>query len=347
MCLTDDILEKIDDYVGNVSPGDINRVITRLISAKILDVKSQQVMSLLNNIIGTTQHDYTKAILNSTLEKLNAKKKYFYDDKFDKILIRSFSYWGEDCEARKDLRDLDRAARILHWAFPDEKCIAVCWKPMLGSNPTRKLIISTNNCSKARESTVGRLTPENVAAKITSELTKVSVDKLKKSPEYLLEFNRRRPLRVDMASELMKWRVESSLKKFSGTDLSIFLSNIDTFDIIFIGGDNVHAEIRLLEYLETNYMKGGGKVSIDIGVSMRCCGKCSAFIYKYRKNKNAIFLPEFRGSHSVFDLSGWSLPDKLKSLESELGDALTFFERSSREAGDPSMLHDASDDESD
>ncbi|MEB0199836.1 nucleic acid/nucleotide deaminase domain-containing protein, partial [Pseudomonas sp. 5S4] len=169
---------------------------------------------------------------------------------------------------------------------------------------------------------------------------------------------------TDLDPEVRYWRYIYDIDNFYGSAIHNKLKS--SSNIFLVKGDspNVHAELRLLEWMESNNevlpprleeeeekkeneARNPQKTPINIGVSLRCCGKCSAFIAKYRVSKNGKYLPFVRGSHGVFDLSGWELPDTLSELTGTLGIALKFFERTSQESGKSQMTHDASDTEDD
>ena len=79
----------------------------------------------------------------------------------------------------------------------------------------------------------------------------------------------------------------------------------------------VHAELQLLDYLEKVVYRTGGEsrpAHVYIGVSLKCCGKCTTVIGAYNAAGFNHVIVMIRGSHSTFDRSGWKCPKKLMEV---------------------------------
>jgi hypothetical protein len=122
---------------------------------------------------------------------------------------------------------------------------------------------------------------------------------------------------------------------------------------VIVGKNHEHAELQLLDYIETTIFRTGGvsgTLPLYIGVSLRCCGKCHTVINFYNSSGFNHVRVVTRGIHPTYDFSGWKCPDGLFKRIAEMNpsfarvvEALTFTSQGAKK--EHPMTAELSDDE--
>ncbi|MBM2886776.1 hypothetical protein JFK97_20505 [Chromobacterium phragmitis] len=256
------------------------------------------------------------------------------NDKMKRIFIGS--HYQSDTRSQ-DERDLDSLCRIIHAAILiDDICVAACWAPLwLYKKPT--LIISTNTCSsKQKAESVRRIISTDFNMVIHHFLVNYKTHEKKNLKD---EYQAREPKPIK--DLLIEFSCHRSLKKIMNRDNKILKSAISdrNFKVIHSIGENVHAELRILEFLQSEYLLKKNEHDprlvnepLYIGVSLLCCSKCAAFIYKYHQSKKNSFVVFTRGVHGTMD-TNWVSPQWLTEYL-ENSDYMTIIERSQQTSTD-------------
>jgi hypothetical protein len=175
---------------------------------------------------------------------------------------------------------LDVLARYVFVQHPLEICVAACVHPS-----ERGLLIATN-CSG--------LTVEAVVA----TLTKLKRDVAEHGG---FAFKYTQPeLGVEDGKALIEKYAE-------------VLTMLCSFNVTVVKGtvkQPVHAEVLLLDYLEGE-LNEPCENEVEVGISMVCCGKCSALFNLYKEiDARKVRNWRWRGTHGCMN-QGWTLPKNL------------------------------------
>jgi hypothetical protein len=280
--------------------------------------------AMVNNNLSA--QDWKTAFPNADAKQIGLYKKYAQDYlKSPTLQQKGVQHLREmgtelvdvasDKQATRGYRALDAIARVLNCSFERQTCVAVCIDPRYQN----KLLIASN---------AGTLDSAKVAEFLEAQVNQPALEALSEQDQaqlsQLSEIRSGAP-NFDRAryTELRNRRDKMKLQ----TALSNLLSSCrSTVIVVKSKEDNVHAELQLLDYIESEIyrMGGAGKTTpLYIGVSLRCCAKCDAVFSAYNACGFNHVQVQFRGSHPTADFGGWRCPasivELVKSTNPEFG----------------------------
>jgi|GEM_PF-5046773 len=216
---------------------------------------------------------------------------------------------AEENVSRND-RDLDRICKILAMGhLQDQICVAACWRPPIWGLAPR-ILITTNKADapmgvdpRATNAIINNFHSEPTARQTQPERTQLKADYAGRTPH---KFS------YQLFNGVKNWHED----KLSDSHHILSALRAGSVSFVTTPGKDVHAELRLLDYMEWYSRKScpslrpNDPAPIYIGVSMLCCSKCAVFLHMYRRSDARLFLPQVRGRHGVMD-SNWKRPPEL------------------------------------
>lgn len=217
-------------------------------------------------------------------------------------------------------RDLDRVCRMLMTPLRDHVCIAACWSPAWWPLETPAVLISSNtsqgNIGEYDGDTAGRIGEFFRGQAALDNGQAAAGDAQMKQAHAARARGRPGP---DMAAFLDR---RDRLKLKGRVDPGL-LEALKTGNVVVVNtaGKDVHAELRLLEYLEWVSDELADKdrhrdAAVYIGVSLLCCAKCLIFLDRCRHCAATLFRPATRGHHGFMD-ANWAAPPLLNARLNE------------------------------
>jgi len=192
-------------------------------------------------------------------------------------------------------RVLDGLARVIAAVNPKQTCVAVCVEPRY----QRSLLVASN----------GRSLQKGAVQQL---LNQVATDEIPFGEEnqHLSELSAKRgALSSDDRATYVDLRAKRDRAKL-GTAAHNMLRSLRVE--IIIGGEFEHAELQLLDYIETTIFGTGGvsrTLPLYMGVSLRCCGKCQTVIDYYNSCGFNHVRIVTRGVHPTYDFRAWRCPE--------------------------------------
>jgi hypothetical protein len=270
---------------------------------------------MLSNKLST--QDWRTAFPNADNKQVGLYKKYAQDYlKSERLQLKGVQHLQElgselvdvasDKQARAGYRALDAIARVIGCSFQGQVCVAVCIDPRYQN----KLLIASN---------AGTLDSAAVAEFLEAQVNQPAVEAFSDQDRDELaqlsqnrgggpDFNRVRY--TELRNQRDKLKLQTALRNL----LTSFRSAVT---VVKSKEDSVHAELQLLDYIESEIYRigGAGKTApLYIGVSLRCCAKCDSVFSAYNACGFNHVQVQFRGSHPTADFGGWRCPASIVEL---------------------------------